>query len=139
MKNYKNPLLAALMPLLFLTATFELLAQEKQTELSDFKIIVEKTGTGIKMTGIAGCTWTDLSFSINNHQPQAIDTFGMTVLDRISENKNENFANFLFAITKTEYGFELKGIEGTAWTKLNFSLAENERQTIDQFGMTNLN
>jgi hypothetical protein len=45
----------------------------------------------------------------------------------------------LFTITKTNDGIVLKGIEGTAWTDLSFSLSENGRQAIDQFGMTKLN
>ena len=63
----------------------------------------------------------------------------MTELENLSEIKDNNFADFLFTITKTENGIELKGIEGTAWTELKFSLAENGKQAINQNGMTRLN
>lgn len=137
--NFKRLFSTIMMALLFFTATSELIAQEKRVELKDFKIIIEKTDNGIKMKSTKGSAWIDLSFSLNNYRPQAVDEYGMTELENVSENKDKNFADFLFTITKTENGIELKGIEGTAWTELKFSLAENEKQAIDQNGMTKLN
>jgi hypothetical protein len=137
--NLKRPFSTILMALLFLIATSELVAQEKANELKDFKLIVEKTDNGIKMISEKGSAWIDLSFNINNYRPQAVDEYGMTELKNVSENKNEKLADFLFTITLTENGIELKGIEGTAWTELKFSLVENKQQAIDQFGMTRLN
>jgi len=123
-----------------LTASSELIAQEKKADdLKSFKVVVEKTENGIKMQSIKGSAWVDLSFSINNDKPQAIDEYGMTELNKISSDKDSNLTNFLFTITKTENGIVLKGIEGTAWTDLSFSLSENRKQAIDQFGMTKLN
>lgn len=137
--NFRKLFSIMVMALLFLTATSELVAQEKTAELKEFKIIVEKTDDGIKMKSEKGSAWIDLSFNLNNDRPQAVDEYGMTELNNVSENKDENLADFLFTITKTENGIELKGIEGTAWTELKFSLAENKKQAIDQFGMTGLN
>lgn len=137
--NFKRPFSTLLMALLFLIASSEIVAQEKTTDLKDFKLIVEKTDNGIKMKSAKGSAWTDLSFSLNNYRPQAIDEYGMTELKNVSVNKDEKIADFLFTITKTENGIELKGIEGTAWTELKFSLADNQKQAIDQFGMTSLN
>ncbi len=125
--------------LLFLTGTAELIAQNKTAVLKDFKLIVEKTDNGIKMKSEKGSAWLDLSFSLNNYRPQAVDEYGITNLKNVSENKEENLADFLFTITKTENGIELKGIEGTAWTELKFSLTDNKQLVIDQFGMTRLN
>ena len=123
-----------------LTASSELIAQEKKADdLKSFKVVVEKTENGIKMQSIKGSAWVDLSFSINNDKPQAIDEYGMTELNKISSDKDSNLTNFLFTITKTENGIVLKGIEGTAWTDLSFSLLKNGKQAIDQFGMTKLN
>lgn len=123
-----------------LTASSELIAQEKEsTDLKDFKVVVEKTENGIKMRSVQGSAWMDLSFSLNNEQPQAIDEYGMSELNKVSSRKDSNLADFLFTITKTENGIELKGIEGTAWTELSFSLSENGKQAIDQNGMTKLN
>lgn len=118
----------------------ELLAQQnKSTQLKDFKIVLETTENGIKMKSVEGSAWIDLKFSINTDRPQAIDEYGMTELDKFSSEKDSNLADFLFTITKTENGIALKGIEGTAWTDLSFSLTRNGKQVIDQFGMTKLN
>lgn len=138
--NFKRLIQNLLIALVVLTVSSELIAQEKKsTDLKDFKVVVEKTEIGIKMQSIDGSAWIDLSFNINNDRPQAIDEYGMTELDKVSSSKDSNLADFLFTITKTENGIILKGIEGTAWTDLSFSLAENGKQAIDQFGMTELN
>ncbi len=137
--NFKRPFSIIVLVILFMTGTAELIAQNKTAELKDFKLIVEKTDNGIKMKSEKGSAWLDLSFSLNNYRPQAVDEYGMTNLKNVSENKDENLADFLLTITKTEDGIELKGIEGTAWTELKFSLTENKQQAFDQFGMTSLN
>lgn len=138
--NFKRPFLNLIIVLFVLTSSSELVAQEdKSTDLKDFNVVVEKTENGIKMQSVQGSAWIDLSFSLNNNRPQAIDEYGMTDLKAVSSNKDSNLADFLFTITKTENGVELKGIEGTAWIELTFSLAENEKQAIDQNGMTKLN
>lgn len=137
--NIKRAFSMVIMAVLFLTVTPELMAQENKTELKDFKIIVEKTDDGIKMKSTEGSAWIDLSFSLNDYRPQAVDEYGMTELESVSGNKDDNIADFLFTITKTKNGIELKGIEGTVWTELKLSLAENKKQAINQFGMTSLN
>ena len=138
--NFKGPLLYLLIALFVLTANSELIAQDnKSTDLKDFKLVIETTESGIKMQGIKGSAWIDLFFSIKNDLPQAIDEYGMTRLDTVSSSKDSNLADFLFTITRTNNRIELKGIEGTAWTDLSFSLAEDKKQAIDQNGMTKLN
>ncbi len=77
--------------------------------------------------------------AFNIVHPQAIDQYGMPELGKASSGNNSKLADFLFTIAKTEQGFVLKGIDGTAWTDLSFSLVENGKQAIDQFGMTELN
>ena len=137
--SFRKPFSSMIMALLFLVATSELIAQEKSADLKDFKVVVEKTDNGIKMKSLEGSAWTDLSFSLNSNEPQAIDEYGMTALNRVSSNKNPNLSDFLFTITKTDKRIQLKGIEGTAWTELIFSLPENGKQAVDQNGMTKLN
>ncbi|HEA20635.1 hypothetical protein LCGC14_1636280 [marine sediment metagenome] len=133
--NFTRPMLNLLIAVFVLTASSKFLAQEKKsTDLKDFKIVVEKTENGIKMQSVEGSAWIDLSFSLNNDRLQAIDEYGMTELDKISSDKDANLADFLFTITRTENGIVLKGIEGTAWTDLSFSLPENGKREIDQYG-----
>jgi hypothetical protein len=129
-----------LIAVFILTAGTESIAQEeKSTDLKDFKLVVEKTENGFKMKSVEGSAWIDLTFSINNYRPQAIDEYGMTELGKISSEKDPNLTDFLFTITKTDNGIVLNGIEGTSWTDLSFSLKKNGKQAIDQFGMTTLN
>ncbi|QEC51918.1 hypothetical protein EDD80_11539 [Anseongella ginsenosidimutans] len=132
-----NTLLTTVFLLITNSALFA--QKEKSADLKDFKIVVEKTEDGIKMQSIEGSAWTNLSFSIKKDQPQAIDEYGMTYLDNVSSDKNPRLADFLFTITKTDNGIALKGIEGTAWTSLSFSIAENGKQAIDQYGMAKPN
>jgi hypothetical protein len=138
--KFKKLITNTLIAVFILTASSELIAQEKKSDnLNSFKVVVEKTDNGIKMQSVEGSAWVDLSFSISNDRPQAIDEYGMTELNKISSDKDSNLADFLFTITKTENGIVLKGIKGTTWTDLSFSLLKNGKQAIDQFGMTKLN
>ena len=138
--KFKKLITNTLIAIFILTASSELIAQEKKSDnLNSFKVVVEKTDNGIKMQSVEGSAWVDLSFSISNYRPQAIDEYGMTELNKISSDKDSNLADFLFTITKTENGIVLKGIKGTTWTDLSFSLLKNGKQAIDQFGMTKLN
>ena len=138
--NFRKLITNSLIAVFILTASSELIAQEKKSkDLKNFKVVIEKTDNGIKMQSVEGSAWIDLSFSINNDKPQAIDEYGMTELNKISSNKDSNLADFLFTITKTENEIVLKGIEGTAWKDLKFTLLENKKQAINEFGMTILN
>ncbi|MGJ5643249.1 hypothetical protein [Formosa sp. S-31] len=138
--NFNKKVCNVFLVLFLLTASFKAVAQEiKSSSLKDFNVIIEKTENGIKMKNVKGGSWVDLSFNLNNYQPQAVDEYGMVELDKVSSIKDKNLTDFLITIIKTDTGIELKGIEGTAWTELKFSLAENEKQSINQYGMTSLN
>lgn len=135
--TFKRLIMKSLIAVFLLTLNSELSAQDlPTTELKDFKITIEMTEDGIKMQSPEGSAWTDLSFSLGNHVPQAIDEYGTTKIDKVSAYKDANLADYLFTITKTKDGIVLKGIEGTAWTELSFSLHKDRKQTINQFGMT---
>lgn len=135
--KFKRLLTTSLIALFLLTLNYGLIAQEQSsTDLKEFKITIEKTDIGLKMQGLKGSAWVDLSFSLANDKPQAIDEYGMTQLDKVSSIKDSKLADYLFTITKTKSGITLTGIEGTAWKELCFTLPKNGKQTIDQFGMT---
>ncbi|TDQ33128.1 hypothetical protein [Zeaxanthinibacter enoshimensis] len=124
----------------FLIASNSLIAQEQAAaDLENFKVILQKTPSGISLQGVQGTAWTELAVRLNNYQPQTIDEFGITDTNRASSGKDTGLTDFLFSIRKTETGIELKGIAGTAWADLSFILAENEQQAIDQYGMVKLN
>jgi hypothetical protein len=125
-----------LIALAFLFSDRSLLAQATPvTELKNFVIVIEKSANRIKMQNKAGCAWDKLAFSVRNDVPQAVDQFG-----RYNENNGHPvsdpaLADFLFTITKTKKSIELKGIRGTAWKELTFTLSENQKLTINQNGM----
>ncbi len=123
--------------LFVITVGSKSMAQEKiSADLKEFKITIEKTDHGLKMQSDMGSAWVDLSFNLSENKLQAIDENGMTQLGELPTRKNLKFADYLFTITKTKEGITLNGIEGTAWKELSFSLQENGRQAIDQYGMT---
>lgn len=109
---------------------------QSSTDLKEFKITIEKTDKGLKMQSHQGSAWIDLSFSLVNNKPQMIDEWGMTRPGKVSTIKDPEMSDYLFTIAKTNDGISLTGIEGTAWNELSFSLQENAKQSIDQFGMT---
>jgi hypothetical protein len=112
------------------------IAQEKKlSKLKDFKFSIENSKNGIKIISLLGSAWTELNFSIKNEKTQAIDEYGMTNLDKVSPMKDSKLADYLFVVTKTKKGILLKGLEGTTWAELSFSLPKSGKQVIDQFGM----
>lgn len=115
-----------------------LFAQEKTTtELGEFLIFVETTDSNeLKLKCTEGCAWKTLTFNLSNmDRIQAIDEFGMT--DTKTENKTHgDLSDFLITVQRTDNGLSLKGVNGTAWTDLSFSLKHNLPQAIDEIGMT---
>lgn len=135
--NFKRVLPTPLIAFFFMTFSLQSTAQElASNELKEFQITIERTEDGLKMLSSKGSAWINLSFSLVNNKPQAIDEYGMTKLGDVSSNKDPELADYLFTITKTKDGILLKGIEGTAWKELSFSLRQNDKQVINQFGMT---
>jgi len=123
-----------------LGASSTLMAQDsKSTDLKGFKLVIEKTEDGIKLQCEKGAAWKELSYRTCDFKEQAIDEFGLTSLKKKTLKSDSKLADFLITIKLTDTGISLKGIKGTAWTDLSFSLSDNGIQTIDQNGMTLLN
>lgn len=130
-------LMPALIALFSMVLGTESMAQgEDSTELQDFEITIEKTDRGIQMQSSNGSAWLDLSFTLSPDTPQAVDEWGMTGLDDMSADKDPRLADYLFTISYSTNGkISLTGLEGTAWKELSFTLPENGKQAINQFGM----
>lgn len=108
----------------------------KASDLKDFKIVIENTANGLKMQGVEGTVWTDLSFTALKNQPQAVNTYGMTTVNEKMEEVDDKYTKFLFTVTKTANGIELKGLEGTAWKELGLTFSfDSEKVMLDQFGL----
>lgn len=130
-------LMPALIAVFSLVLGAESMAQgEDSTELKDFEITIEKTDRGIQMQSSNGSAWLDLSFTLSPDTPQAVDEWGMTGLDDVSADKVPRLADYLFTISYSTNGkVSLTGLEETAWKELSFTLPENGKQAINQFGM----
>lgn len=136
--NFNRIALVLLMTLFTIAGGNKLFAGDKNPpELKDFIIIIEETEDGLMMRGAKGCAWINLSFSLKEYVPQAVDEFGMTELEDSSDTAPE-LADFLFKIIKTENGITIKGLKGTAWSELKSSLNKNEKVVITQTGVTSL-
>ncbi|RYG05240.1 MAG: hypothetical protein EOO02_04230 [Chitinophagaceae bacterium] len=111
--------------------------KDVEFELKKFKIIIEKNASGIMLKSLKGSAWEKLSFSLDDDRPQAVDGMGMTTFKKDATGRYASAQDFLFTITKTKEGILLKGVKGTAWKELSFTLLNNQPQAIDQNGMTN--
>ena len=126
----------ALITCLFLLSASTVTGQEQLPEdYKDFKILIERTNDGIKLTNITDSAWMHLNFSLDKNKVQAVDEYGMTRLDKVSPKKDSNLTDYLFTITKKKDVIILKGIEGTLWKELTFTLSKNQSQLINQYGM----
>lgn len=109
---------------------------KRTTESSEFVISIKTNGNKIIMKSEKGCAWEELTYTlIEKNEMQVIDEHGVGSLNNVSTNKKDSLAHFLFKIEKTKQGLKLKGIEGTAWKELSFTLRKNRFQKIDNLGM----
>ncbi|MGM0706184.1 MAG: hypothetical protein ACQETP_09710, partial [Bacteroidota bacterium] len=91
-------------------------------------IVVEPTDDGFALTCNAGCAWKTLSWT--GHDDVRVNYFGMT--------EAEEADRFLFALSSIDGGFELEGIEGTAWASLNWECENREtcKARVDASGLS---
>lgn len=110
---------------------------QQTTESSSFVISIKTNGNKIILESEKGTAWKDLTYTLIDEKDkiQVVDEYGVGSLEKVSKNKDNSLANFLFKIEKTAQGLRLKGIEGTAWKNLSFTLADNRFQKIDNLGM----
>ena len=109
--------------------------QDQPDGLNTFRIEIELTPKGVNLHSLSGSAWTDLSITLDNDQPQAIDEYGMTELNAVWLKKDPTLTDFLFTITKSDDHIILKGITGTAWTDLSLTLENKDKKVIDQHGL----
>lgn len=114
----------------------QILSQEK-TETKDFLVIVEQSNANkVKLECKEGCAWKKLTYSVSkDSEAQPIDEFGMTDFKNVNLKKDPNLSNFLFTIEKIDNMYKFKGVEGTAWTDLSFTILPKEKQGINKLGM----
>ncbi|NJY62865.1 hypothetical protein HC174_08860 [Salinimicrobium sp. CDJ15-81-2] len=141
MKSYKKYSLLQLI-VLALIMTFsasDLFAQEnKEIQLTEFLLVVQNSDNNkIVMECKEGCAWKTLSYNLSdNRKPQAIDEYGMTDLNKVNSQEDADLSNFLFTVERKGNRLNFKGVEGTAWTELSFSISPQQEQAINEMGMT---
>ncbi|RSK39864.1 hypothetical protein [Mangrovimonas spongiae] len=109
---------------------------QKQTRLAPFKLVIKhNTNHDFTLTSLKGTIWKNLSFTLKSDTPQVIDEYGLLSSGTTSKVAPPNLTDFLFTITKTADGVLLKGLEGTTWTELSFSLPKNSKQLFTHKGM----
>ncbi len=138
--NLKKVFKIFFLPLLLMLSTSCILSQEKkETEyVKEFLVIVEHSDSNkIKLQCKEGCAWKKLTFSLSeDSKTQLIDEYGMTDIQSVNSKKSKNLSNFLFTVKKIDNTYKLKGVEGTAWTDLTFSILPNRKQAVNKLGMT---
>ncbi len=100
------------------------------SETSSFLVFVEKTGNTLELRCESGCRWSHLVLEPNS-KPYIINDFGF------SEGNTLDTDKFAFSIEHNKSGVLLNGLKGTAWVDLAFSLPKNQKQAVNQLGMTN--
>ncbi|WP_138432918.1 M56 family metallopeptidase [Winogradskyella algicola] len=100
------------------------------SETNSFLVFVEKTGNTLELRCENGCRWSHLVLETNS-KPYIINDFGF------SEGNTLDTDKFAFSIEPNQSGVTLSGLKGTAWVDLAFSLPKNQKQAVNQLGMTN--
>ncbi|SEL40628.1 hypothetical protein [Parapedobacter koreensis] len=105
----------------------------------DFKIEISEDGKVTTLICQHGCAWKELSFTKPTHGDAAmVNQFGMASFDEGNTAAADgSLAEFSFTITKKAGKYVLKGVNGTAWKSLSFSLKPYAApRVLDASGVT---
>ena len=104
-------------------------SQKKPSDkLSNFVIVISQNDKAIVLESSKGCAWKELNFE--TQKEQGIDNFGMS-----NDYNAKKDLKFYFTIVRTKTDFLLKGIKGTAWKELRFSIKNNKKYEVTKFGV----
>jgi len=105
------------------------------TDAIDFVLFVEKNDNTITLKCTKGCDWGDLKLDVKKNQILAIDEFGVKNGTVADNRKGANLADFLISVERVANGINLKGIQGTNWTDLNFDFKNQRLQGVSNKGL----
>ena len=115
--------------ILLIASNYNAYSQKKPTDkLSDFVIVISQNDKAIVLESSKGCAWKELIFE--TQKEQGIDNFGMS-----NDYNAKKDLKFYFTIVRTKTEFLLKGIKGTAWKELRFSINNNKKYEVTKFGV----
>ncbi len=101
---------------------------EKNTDENLFLVTAEIKGNTIELKCESGCRWSQIEIE-REGKAQIINDFGF------SEGNTLQTDIFTFSVSQIGSEITLKGLKGTIWNNLRFSLAENKKQAFNQFGI----
>lgn len=101
----------------------------KREELTTFIVSVQKNKNSIRLKCYTGCKWADITLDTKANSRYIINDYGF------SESKTLETDKFAFSIEPSASGVSLTSLKGTAWSDLDFSLAKNQEQFINEYGM----
>ncbi len=107
-----------------------------------FRILVSENDKVTILTCERGCAWKELTFTVPRQD-------NIVTIDQFGQNNHVGYADgldgvplpaFRFTMAKEDGKYVLQGLEGTAWTKLGFSLKPYAApQVLDATGIGNVN
>jgi hypothetical protein len=103
------------------------------SNLKNFEFQISRINHGLRLESMIGSNWTELDLNLPNDQLQLINKSGLVKSNNIGGIKNSQ--DFLISIQKTEKEIFLKGLSGTGWVELSFTLSENGKQKVNENGM----
>lgn len=123
-------LVLPILALLFYSFAEREYVEKNKPETNSFLVFVEKNGNTLELRCESGCRWSHLVLEPNS-EPYIINDFGFSEGNTLASDK------FAFSIEPNQSGVLLNGLKGTAWVDLAFSLPKNQKQAVNQLGMTN--
>ena len=116
------------MTLLILSTSNSFSQQKSSTNLSEFIITISQNENSILLESSDGCAWKELKF--DTQKEQGIDNFGIS-----NSDASDNDLKFYFTLVRTKTGLKLKGIKGTTWKELSFTVEKNKKYEITKSGV----
>ena len=109
-------------------------APAPQAPLAHFRIVLERTGSGIVAHCETGCNWKELSFQCAADCGMPIDANG------VGQNPESRPGSpFAFRLRPTSEGWSAESVRGTAWVSLSLGCAVGAcRARVDEFGVRGL-
>jgi hypothetical protein len=100
-----------------------------------FVIELEKTETGLKLIGVKGTAFKELTFSLRDKYKQRIDEYGMVMKETSANGVDANLADFEFSIEKINNEYHLVSKKGTGWEQLKFTFSINNKAELNESGI----
>jgi hypothetical protein len=106
-----------------------------QLDNGKFVIELEKTETGLKLIGIKGTAFKELTFTLRDKYKQKIDEHGMVMKATSEDGIDKSLPDFEFSIEKINNEYHLVSKKGTGWDQLKFTFSINNKAVLNESGI----